>query len=344
MSVADPVMLAKARQSRGLTQAQLARRTGQSQAFISKAEAGQVSMEGDRLREVADNLGYPVPLLCVHADAYSLTSTCAFHRKRNALPVSKARQVHAILDIARLQAEELLRDVPSAPVRLHRIQPDANGIEGPREISFQVREALGLPKGPIDDLTRVIEAAGVIVLSWDIGHHQGDAVSQWSEGHRPAMLLYRAAPGDRLRFSVAHELGHLIMHTEPVDQQEEQADQFASELLLPGALISAELEDLDMAALARLKLRWGVSMAALIRRAHDLGAISSYRYRELNIELSKAGWRTHEPVEIPTEHPAALAEAVSWLKGKGLDDGAIAERGLISVDDLKNLTGCREAA
>lgn len=173
-----------------------------------------------------------------------------------------------------------------------------------------------------------------MVLSLDMGHTQGDAVSQWLAGHRPMMLLYRAAPGDRLRYSTAHEVGHLVMHTEPVDGQEDQADLFAGELLMPAAEIRGELGSLDMPALARLKAKWGVSMAALIRRARDLGTISDYRYRELNIELSKAGWRTREPVEIPAERPRLLADAVALLRSKGLTDVAIASRGRMDIGDL----------
>jgi Zn-dependent peptidase ImmA (M78 family)/transcriptional regulator with XRE-family HTH domain len=341
---ADPVMLATARQARGLTQAELARRTGLSQAFLSKAEAGQVELDGDRLSRTADMLRYPVSLLCMRAQEHSLVSACAFHRKRSSLPVSKIRQVHASLDLARVQAEELLRDIAAPPVWLRRIRPSADRVTGPREIARRVRADLGLPDGPITDLTAAVEAAGVVVLSWDLGHRQGDAVSQWLEGHRPVMLLYSAAPGDRLRYSSGHELGHLVMHTEPVERQEQQADMFAGELLMPATVIGDELGNLDMPALARLKARWGVSMAALIRRAHDLGAISDYRYKELNIEMSKAGWRTREPVQIPAERPGLLADAVTRLRGKGLDDQAIAERARMHVNDLLTLVNQEGAA
>jgi Zn-dependent peptidase ImmA (M78 family) len=134
------------------------------------------------------------------------------------------------------------------------------------------------------------------------------------------------------------------MHTEPVDRQEEQADQFASELLMPAKAIRAELSNLDMPALARLKARWGVSMAALIRRARDLGAISDYRYKELNIELSKAGWRSREPVEVSPERPRLLADVVALLREKGLDDRAIAERGRMDIRDLHVLLDHQGAA
>jgi len=332
--VADPVMLATARLARGLTQTDLAMQAGLSQAFISKAEAGQIELDGERLSRTADVLRYPVSLLSLTAEVHSLVSTCAFHRKRSALPVSKVKQVHALMDLARVQAEELLSDASAPEVRLRRTPPNADLGISPRDIARQVRAHLGIEEGPFRNLTAALEDAGVVILSWDLDSRQGDAVSQWLHGHRPVVLLYRAAPGDRQRFSLAHELSHVIMHTEPLDGQEEQADQFASELLMPARVIRSELANLDMPALARLKVRWGVSMAALIRRARDLGAISDYRYKELNIELSKAGWRSREPVEVPPERPSLLREVVSRLREKGLDDQSIADRGRIDVREL----------
>ena len=339
LPTADPVMLTTARQSRGLAQSGLARLCGLSQAFISKAEAGVGELDGERLERVAQALGYPVSLLSLYSEEHSFVSACSFHRKRSSLPVAKVRQVHARLDIARVQAEELLRDLPVADVRLPRIPPTDDGVTGPREIARAVRSALGLPPGPVADLTAAAEDAGVVVVSLDLGHAQGDAVSQWLTGHRPVMLHYRSAPGDRLRFSTAHELAHLVMHILPVDGQEEEADLFASELLMPAAQIRDEFSRLDMPALAKLKARWGVSMAALMRRARDLGEISDYRYRELNIELSKAGWRTREPVEVPTERPRLLADAVAFLRGKGLTDTSIASRGRTDVAGLRAMIG-----
>lgn len=337
--MADPVMLTTARQSRGLTQSGLARAAGLSQAFISKAEAGLGELDSERLDRIAAALEYPVSLLTLHSEEHSFVSSCSFHRKRRSLPVAKVRQVHACLDIARVQAEELLRDLPIPSVRLPQAPVTDDGVTGPREIAQLARSALGLPPGPVACLTAAVEEAGVIVLSWDLGHTQGDAVSQWLPGHRPVMLLYRGAPGDRLRFSTAHELGHLVMHTLPVDGQEVQADLFASELLMPAAEIRDELRNLDMPALARLKARWGVSMAALMRRGRDLGEVSDYRYRELNIELSKAGWRTREPVEVPGERPRLLGNAVAFLRGKGLTDASIASRGRTDISGLMTMIG-----
>ena len=75
------------------------------------------------------------------------------------------------------------------------------------------------------------------------------------------------------------------MHPEPRTDQEREADQFASELLLPAAGVRDDLVNLDLGKLARLKRKWGASMAALIRKARDVGTITENEYKKFNIEL-----------------------------------------------------------
>lgn len=342
MSAADPVMLATARRARGLTQVQLASASGLSQAFISKAEAGRVALEDERLERVAAAVGYPLSLLTLRADDHATTSACAFHRKRSSLPIATARRIHASLSLARVHAEELLRDLPVSPVQLPQVAPTADGYISPVDIARRIRTELDLGEAPVKDLTSAIEAAGAITVSWDLGNRSIDAISQWPVDHRPLFLTNSTAPGDRQRFTLAHELGHAVMHRHPVEGQEQEADRFASELLLPASSSRNELESLDMPMLAALKSRWGVSMAALIRRARDLGCIGDYRYKELNIELSRAGWRTREPVDVPVERPSLLVEAISRLRAQGWSDLAIAERAHLSVDDLQVLHTTQE--
>lgn len=109
------------------------------------------------------------------------------------------------------------------------------------------------------------------------------------------------------------------MHREPGEgrTQESQADRFAAEFLMPHEVILGELKPgIDVARLMDLKARWGVSMAALIRRAVDLGVISEWQYRTLMVELSALGYRTNEPIVIRRETPRHIAQAVTWLEGQ----------------------------
>jgi Zn-dependent peptidase ImmA (M78 family) len=163
----------------------------------------------------------------------------------------------------------------------------------------------------------LIEEAGGYVLVRDLETRELDAVSQWASGEAPLFLLNEQAPTDRFRWSLAHELGHIAMHAEPGSSsvQERQADEFASEFLMPASTIRTVLRgEVDLNRLLVLKQQWGVSMASLARRALTLGRISDWQYRNLMVEMSALGYRTQEPGTLPPEHPLRLRTLVTRLE------------------------------
>jgi Zn-dependent peptidase ImmA (M78 family) len=146
-----------------------------------------------------------------------------------------------------------------------------------------------------------IEGVGGIVVRVDFDTRLIDAVSRWLPGMPPLFVVNRVMPSDRERYTLAHELGHLVLHTTPHPEMEAEANRFASEFLMPAEDIRHSLHELTLPKAAALKMYWKVSMASLIRRAFDLGVINERRYRTLNISLSKAGYKTHEPEETAPE-------------------------------------------
>jgi Zn-dependent peptidase ImmA (M78 family) len=125
-------------------------------------------------------------------------------------------------------------------------------------------------------------------------------------------FVNRNIPGDRLRFTLAHELGHLLMHGIPSPTMEDEADRFASEFLMPAEDIKPALSQFSLAKAASLKPYWKVSMWALIRRARDLATISENQYRYLCMAMSATGYKTREPTElqIPVEEPRVYRELI----------------------------------
>src|SRR5437870_1642062 len=83
------------------------------------------------------------------------------------------------------------------------------------------------PTIPIHNMIRTVESAGALVYRVDFATRLLDAVSHWSPGMPPLFFLNDDAPPDRLRFSLAHELGHVVMHSVPTDNMEKEADRFA---------------------------------------------------------------------------------------------------------------------
>ncbi len=160
----------------------------------------------------------------------------------------------------------------------------------------------------------IIEAAGGVIIQMDFGTLQADAISEWVPGYPPIFLTNCNAgiTGDRLRLTLAHEMGHVLMHDYPHDEIEDQANEFAAEFLMPRRQIKASLYNLTLAKLAQLKKIWKVSMAALIQRGHQLKTITDNQRRYLFMALSKRGNRLREPIEtdVSIERPSRLEALV----------------------------------
>ena len=115
------------------------------------------------------------------------------------------------------------------------------------------------------------------------------------------------SPTDRARFTLAHELAHLIMHRIPTPDSEGEADRFASEFLMPARDIAADLNGFSLQKAAVLKPYWRVSMAALIQHAEDLSKITEWQHKNLNIQKNKLngrGLRSRSNYRQSTDRPA----------------------------------------
>lgn len=133
---------------------------------------------------------------------------------------------------------------------------------------------------------------------------------RWVPGLPPLFFVNDALTPDRERLTLAHELGHLVMHRSPSATMEDEAFEFAGEFLMPAREIQPFLGNLTLPRLAALKAEWRVSMAALITHATRLGAITERQARYLWMQMSKAGYRQREPAELDfsKEEPRLLGD------------------------------------
>lgn len=305
----DPRMITLAREARGWNQSELAAHLEVTQGHLSKVEAGLIEVSADLMTRLPAVLDCPIELLEYEPPTSGIEVTCLHHRRRSStMGAPTKKRIEAIAQLSRVSVEGLLEFVDlESPHELVRIE----GSElDPEATAAATRMALGIDAGPIPNVIRAVESAGVVILHRALGTASQDAVSTWprSQGATPMMLVNTGLAPDRLRFTVAHELGHLVMHAVPEDDQEAQADLFASAFLAPPDEVREDLRDLrptDMARLMRLKSKWGMSIAALIRRARDLGELSEAAYKDFQVRLSRLGWRKVEPGELTAEIRAA---------------------------------------
>lgn len=309
----NPAMIALARESRGWTQKHLANAVGVGQATICKYELGNVTPSEAEIATIARVLDYS-PQLFIQADqVYGLGGSLIFHRKRVRITMKVQRRVQAEINLRHMQVVRLLRAVehdnnfPSIP-------PESEG-DNPERVARRVREIFDIKPGPISDMTSVVENAGGIVVHVDFGTRLIDGAHLWLTGTPPIFFMNSGVPGERYRFSLAHEVGHAVMHhSSALDDVEEQANLFASEFLMPRSLIRDDLRGLNLEVAARSKKVWKVSMQALIMRAGHLRLIGEATRRRLFSHLSARGYRMNEPWPIPLETPSKLAALIEFHK------------------------------
>lgn len=316
MAVAQRRMVALVREAKGWSQRQLADAAGVSQGFVSKVESGLLELRGEQLEKITTALGCPPELLFDDTPLRGLEVTCLHHRRRSSqLNATTVKQIEALTHLTRVSVEGLLHGIELVPEG-QLIAIDIDEVADPAEIARRLRAAWRVPSGPIANLTELIEAAGVVIVQRQLGTGSQDAVSSWphEQDRAPMMVINAGLPADRYRFTLAHELGHLVMHRLPSESQEKEANLFAAEFLAPARDIGASLTGLttrDLSTFLALKQHWGISIAALMQRALDLDKITDRQFREMRVQLGRLGWRDFEPGSVPSEAPATLERVIS---------------------------------
>lgn len=274
-------------------------------------------------------------------------SECHF-RKLASVPVSASRECTARITLMnRLVGvlDELLElpavDVPECEL-IHTNQQAA-------ALARTCREHWKLGRGPIASVARVIERAGGVITTFGEVSQKVDALSVFRD--RPIVILNQEKSRPRIRFDLAHELGHIVMHRAVESggrDTEEQADQFASHFLLPQEALLGSYKPgyrIDWSAIKKIKVKWGVSIRAIIFRLRQAGLLTPSQYRTANIQLSKMGWTKSEELDdaVPDEQPELLSSSLLLLgETYGGSFGGLLKRLGISKEVLANITNCHE--
>lgn len=301
-----------ARQLRALSQIEACRRIGISQSVLSKVERGITSIDEESLVRCAN--AYDLPLSFFKRRISNAPAGHFYYRRK--LTISE-RDIAAFEAKVRIFQDIIDNIMEEVEIPEYTFTENLIG-DTPEETAQKVRYALGIYRGAIPNLTTLIENSGVIVVRLDFGTDKIDGTTTITPKGYKLMFINSTMPNDRVRFSTAHELGHLLLHlSQPPHKDtdvEEEADRFASELLMPAAEIRQEFSTVRFDELAALKRKWGVSMRALVRRARDVGFIDDKRYRNMQFAFSKRGYNKSEPVALPIETPTLLPETLHLLQ------------------------------
>jgi Zn-dependent peptidase ImmA (M78 family)/DNA-binding XRE family transcriptional regulator len=340
MEALNPGMVILAREIRGLTQAEVAQRVGCTQGTLSKVENGQLDPSTELVADLCRFLCFPRQFFFYPLRYKHLPMT--FFRKRLRVSSALVKTITARINLVRLHTELLSRSAKLPAVRIPALDIKEFDNDA-RRVAKELRLALHLPVGPIANLTRTLEDCGILILTCDFGSNQIDGLSIFEpdDALPPIILVNPNVPGDRLRYTLAHELMHIVLHHHlavPGAEVEQQANEGASEFLMPASDIRGFLGDLNLKKLSSLKPYWKVSMQALIMRAADLGKITERQKRSLFVRMSQYGWRTQEPIEIPREEPTLVSELIEFHLGElGYSEEELAKAILCDLAEFREM-------
>lgn len=330
-----------AREYRGYTQSELSSAIpGLSQPNLSKFEKGLGGLSDENLEKIANFLNFPYSFFEERINNFIES---AHYRKRTSITQKKKKEIETKIKLLGFIVDKMAESVEWPEYKFSSYDVENNS---PEYIAQFIRRKLQLdPFRPIDSVIGIIERNGIIIIEIDQDYDQFDGVSFMTDEGIPVIVINSNFSNDRKRFTLAHELGHMIMHITyekdfPIAEyrdKEEEANKFASEFLMPANAIKASLVNLKLADLPTLKKYWLTSMSSIIRRAKSLGTIDHDRYSYLNIELSRRGWKSKEPYDVEIDSPKLFDIAYKMHKNDlGFDNNDFVNAFSLPIDILND--------
>lgn len=308
--------LRTARNFHGFSLEEIGERVAVSKQYLQQIESNPQKQPTEEMVDALADVLEVETAYFFKADAHLVSDEECHFRKLQTTPVSTKNQAVAygtLFDELATSLERLLKlppvNFPTTPAR------DLADIERVAE-SARIAWGLGVT-GPIKNMMRVAENAGALITYFEGVSEKVDAFSLYRQ--RPFIIRNPEKQStSRLRFDIAHECGHLIMHTgvhTGCKRTEDEANRFASAFLLPRVSFLKEFPNSDRLqwkTIYDMKLRWKVSASAIVRRAYDLQLIDAALYRRAFVHLRKTG---EAKVEKYDDRPDLIAPESAELIG-----------------------------
>ena len=341
----EPKRLTQARALKMFNMTELAERVGLTRQTISQYEKGLAPSE-QKLRELSNVLDV--------SERFFTRPLSSFEKNQNDIPSFRSmssasaaarKQALSFLELSAFIIDNLTNYVQLPGVKVPNFDiKDFENLSDSKieDIAIKTRKYFGLGNGPISNITLLMENHGVVISN--VYLHKGlDALCSWFN-ERPFVLASAHGSAVRVRYNLAHELGHLVLHKNLLDISdienrktlkliEHQANYFAGSFLMPEASFGSEVYGLSIESLVSLKQRWGVSIAAMVKRLHHLDIINENKKSRMFSLLNSKNMKRNEPLDdvIKKEIPRLFSKIVSVLRATSS----------FSVNDLKEITALR---
>jgi Zn-dependent peptidase ImmA (M78 family)/transcriptional regulator with XRE-family HTH domain len=338
----EPARMAQARALLGLKKTELAVQVGVSAAAIGQYEAGVNSPRPDVLDRIAKVLKVRPGFFNVGRPLARLDTVHAHFRSLRSARVADRRKALATATLVWELTFALQRYVRLPDVDLPELEPGTTPVDA----AAILRKHWALPDGPVKHLVATAESHGIVVAVRPLG--EIDAVDAFSVVIVNCPIIVTTPRQSenvyRHRFSIAHEIGHLLMHGDSAEYSlaaEREADEFAAAFLTPASAMDAVLpKRLELAALDKLGRTWGVSSQSLVRRMVERGRTTESSARRAYQRLAMANDPSADPTSAyPGEVPTLLRKAAELAADHGAGVPALAEILKLTPGQVRDLLG-----
>ncbi|MDT8383616.1 MAG: XRE family transcriptional regulator [Gammaproteobacteria bacterium] len=344
----------QARKASGLSLRALAEKAGVSAMAISKYENNKSTPSSGVMLALAKALQVRTEYFLRRA---RVELREVEYRKHVSLPKKVLDQIEGdvIEQIERfIELEELLPVNPIQVFKLPKSLPkQIEDYERIESIVLEIRKAWGLGNNPIPDLIDTLEERGIKVFQSIALHDEKFDGLAATVNSTPVIVVGRDWPGDRQRFTLAHELGHLVLKNRLAEglDEEKAANRFAGAFLVPAAEAIKELGStrswLEPVELCVLKQTYGLSMRGWIYRASDLNILNKAASKKMWDYFRSRNWIKKEPgKQYPAEKPKLFTQLVFHAYGEELvsDSKAAELMGMSLVDfrKMRNVGSCEQ--
>ncbi|MFP4231489.1 MAG: helix-turn-helix domain-containing protein [Spirochaetaceae bacterium] len=329
-----PANLVRYRKAKGITQQQIAKDIGISRQAYSAIEAGKSVPKSGTLVALAEALDSSVPDILADPPSFSLLR---FRSGRSMPKSEQARRDVLLHDFRRwLDDYSFLENLLEVGSKWRFEDVDSYD---PVEAAAQARNAIDVEADePIDDIIGLLESSGAKVFTRDFELPKVFGFSAARADNGPAIAVNTSSgiSIERQIFTVAHELGHLIMHEKSYvgvagdgsDDEEAEANQFGSHFLLPKKAFAQELEESSGLPLVDLvlhiKRKFRVSYKTVLFRLVSEYGVDSSIYQRFTVAYSQ---RYGKNLKGHAE-PDALQDPIARDEIEGLSPHDFVESGL----------------
>jgi Zn-dependent peptidase ImmA (M78 family)/transcriptional regulator with XRE-family HTH domain len=303
MQEIHPGMITIAREARGMTQQELATVLRVHKTQLSRMESGELPIGKEVLESLSQACGFPTLFFSHDPGSRNIALR---YRRRQKVPSRVLSSLEARCFIICRHIDYLSGALQWQPGALPSI---ASSHASPVDMAVALRQLWQLPDAPLLSIAGLLESRGILISRFDFGTERVDSRSMHTPLGLPVIFVNSQLSGDRQRFSLAYELGQLLLPGEAAGEKE--VNRFAAEWLMPAkAMVPFFAEGVTLQRLMEGKRQWRVSMISLLYRADDLGLITPNQKRYLLQQFNQLRIRRIEPPELEVD-----PEACTRLRG-----------------------------